>query len=141
MGVASNCSTRFDYKTDFHYLGEKELVDFLNEEIEVEKNSQKGKSIPTEIEGFKVTLDGADVELTKQTDKEKIKISFNINHTVDTDEDAHNVDEMDEKEMAEMKSTPNFEVDIIRGGKTLSFTCSFLKGVPAEEEYSKLRWN
>lgn len=139
MGVASNCSTRFHYKTDFDYLGEQELVDFLKEEIEVEKNSQKGKSIPTEIEGFKVTLDGADVELTKQTDKEKIKISFNINHTVDTDDDAQNVDEMDEKEMAEMKSTPNFEVDIIRGGKTLSFTCSFLKGVPAEGEYSKFR--
>lgn len=36
-----------------------------------------------------------------------------------------------------MKSTPNFEVDIVRGGKTLSFTCSFMKGAPEEGEYSK----
>lgn len=121
------------------FTGEQELVEFLNEEIAAEKNSQKGKTIPTDIDGFKVTLKGADVELTKQTDKEKIQISFNINHTVDTDDDAQNVDEIEEKPMAEMKSTPNFEVDITRGGKTLSFTCSFLKGIPAEEEYSKLQ--
>lgn len=36
-----------------------------------------------------------------------------------------------------MKSKPTFEVDIIRGGQTLSFTCSFLQGAPSEGEYSK----
>lgn len=112
-------------------------MEFLNEEIAAEKNSQKGKIIPTEIDGFKVALNGADVELTKQTDKEKIQISFNINHTVDTDDEGQNFDESDDKSIADMKSTPNFEVDITRAGKTLSFTCSFLKGAPAEEEYSK----
>lgn len=40
--------------------------------------------------------------------------------------------------MTEMKSKPNFEVDIVRGGTTLSFTCSFLQGPPAEGEYSKM---
>lgn len=121
-----------------HTKGEQELAEFLNEEIAAEKNSQKGKLIPTEIDGFKVTLNGADVELTKQTDKEKIQISFNINHTVDTDDDGDDFDatNANEKSMAEMKSTPNFEVDITRAGKTLSFTCSFLKGIPSEEEYN-----
>jgi len=119
-----------------HTKGENELVEFLKEEIEAEKSSQKGKIIPSEIDGFKITLNGADVELTKQTDKEKIQISFNINHTVDTDDVAQEFDEKDENPMAEMKSTPNFEVDIVRGGKTLSFTCSFLKGAPTEEEYN-----
>lgn len=120
-----------------HYLGEQELAEFLSEEIAAEKSSQKGKIIPSEIDGFKVTLNGADVELIKQTDKEKIQISFNINHTVDTDDDVEDFDETDEKSMIEMKSKPNFEVDIVRGGKTLSFTCSFLKGAPTEEEYSE----
>lgn len=115
-------------------LGETDLAAFLDEEIAAEKSIQKGKIIPAEIDGFKVTLNGADVELTKQTDQEKIQISFNINHTVDMDDGA---DETDEKAMVEMKSAPNFEVDIVRGGKTLSFTCSFLKGAPTEEEYSK----
>jgi len=131
--LACNCGCGSHH---IHTKGESELVEFLNEEIAAEKNSQKGKIIPTELDGFKITLNGADVELTKQTDKEKIQISFNINHTVDTDDDAQNFDETDDKSMAEMKSTPNFEVDIVRGGKTLSFTCSFLKGVPAEEEYT-----
>ncbi len=127
----------FFFSFSLFRLGEQELVEFLKEEIASEKSSQKGKIIPSEIDGFKVKLDGADVELTKQTEKEKIQISFNINHTVDTDDDAQNFEEVDEKAMAEMKSTPNFEVDIVRGGTTLSFTCSFLKGVPTEEEYSK----
>lgn len=119
-----------------HTKGEQQLIEFLKEEIAAEKNVQKGKAIPTEIDGFTVTLNGADVELTKQTDKEKIKISFNINHTVDTDDDAENFDDTDESAVAEMKSTPNFEVDIIKGGQTLSFTCSFLKGVASEGEYN-----
>jgi len=131
--VACNCGCG---SMHLHTKGELELVDFLNEEIAAEKTSQKGKTIPTEIDGFKVTLNGADVELNKQTENEKIKISFNINHTVDTDSDAENFDETDEKAMAEMKSTPNFEVDIVKGGKTLSFTCSFLKGTPDETEYN-----
>lgn len=34
---------------------------------------------------------------------------------------------MDKPDFAEMKSRPTFEVDIIRNGKTLSFTCSFMQ--------------
>ncbi|XP_037032975.1 complement component 1 Q subcomponent-binding protein, mitochondrial isoform X2 [Bradysia coprophila] len=116
-----------------HSTAEKDLVTFLNEEISAEKSTQK--PIPTEIDGFKISLNGSDVELTKQNDKEKIKVSFNINHTVDTSDEQYEENQSDEKTVADMKSTPNFEVDIIRGGKTLSFTCSFLKGVPQEEEY------
>lgn len=52
-------------------LGERELVEFLTEEIVAERKAQKIKTIPTDFEGFKVTLNGADVELVKQTDKEK----------------------------------------------------------------------
>ncbi|KAG4078467.1 hypothetical protein HA402_009179 [Bradysia odoriphaga] len=118
----------------FHHAeAEKDLVTFLNEEIITEKSNQK--PIPTEIHGFKISLNGSDVELIKQDDKETIKVSFNINHTVDTSGEHEFEDEPDIKTVTNMKSTPNFEVDIIRGGKTLSFTCSFLKGVPEDEEY------
>ncbi|KAJ6628237.1 Complement component 1 Q subcomponent-binding protein, mitochondrial [Pseudolycoriella hygida] len=119
---------------------EQELSAFLNEEIEAEKATQKSfQSLPTQIDGFKVALNGSDIELTKQTDNEKIQISFNINHTVDTDTDdvEQDINANNENAMAEMKSTPNFEVDIVRGGRTVSFTCSFLKG-PPEDEYSDL---
>lgn len=51
--------------------GEKELVEFLAEEIVAERKAQKVKSLPTDIDGFKVKLDGADVELIKDLGNEK----------------------------------------------------------------------
>lgn len=59
----------------FHFttfrLGEKELVEFLTEEILAEKKAQKVQTIPTELNGFKVKLDAAEVELVKQNGSEK----------------------------------------------------------------------
>ena len=46
---------------------------------------------------------------------------MNVNHTVDSAEPDDG-----SEEAPEMKSRPNFEVDIVKtGGKTLSFSCSF----------------
>ena len=46
---------------------------------------------------------------------------MNVNHTVDSAEPDDG-----SEEAPEMKSKPNFEVDIVKtGGKTLSFSCSF----------------
>ncbi|XP_015599962.1 complement component 1 Q subcomponent-binding protein, mitochondrial [Cephus cinctus] len=108
-----------------HTKAEKDLVEFLAEEIVAEKKAQKLRTIPTEVDGFKVSLDGAEVTLTKQQDGETIKINFNVNHTVDTDAEPE-IDPNDDKpDIGDMKSKPNFEVDIIRGKQTLGFTCSF----------------
>lgn len=52
-------------------LGEKELIEFLTEEILAERKAQKIKTIPSKIDAFDVKLDGADVELVKKTDKEE----------------------------------------------------------------------
>ena len=52
-------------------LGERELVEFLAEEIVAERKAQKVKSLPSDLEGFKVKSNGADVELVKESDKEK----------------------------------------------------------------------
>lgn len=51
------------------YTGERELVEFLNDEIAAEK--QAIQKVSTELDGFKVTFDGANVELSKQIEKEK----------------------------------------------------------------------
>jgi complement component 1 Q subcomponent-binding protein, mitochondrial len=51
--------------------GERELVDFLAEEITAERKAQKSKTIPSDIDGFKVKLDGAEVELIKDMGNEK----------------------------------------------------------------------
>lgn len=56
------------YKANWKKLSvsaEQELVEFLSEEIAAEQKLQKIKTIPTEVEGFKVKLEGAEVSLTK----------------------------------------------------------------------------
>ncbi|XP_033324079.2 complement C1q binding protein P32 [Megalopta genalis] len=108
-----------------HTKAEKELVEFLAEEIVAEKKAQKLKTIPTELDGFKVSLDGADVTLVKKQDDERIQITFNINHTVDTETEPEIDINSNNADVSEMKSKPNFEVDIKRDGITLGFTCSF----------------
>lgn len=114
------------------------MVEFLTEEILAEKKAQKVATIPTELDGFKVKLDHAEVELVKQSAGEKIVVKFNVNHTVDAEESPEIEQSADEKsELGEMKSKPTFEVDVVRGKTTLSFTCSFLQGQATEGEYGK----
>lgn len=66
-----------------------------------------------------------------------IVINFNVNHTVDTEEEPEIDPSADKPDLGEMRSKPQFEVDIVKGNTTLSFTCSFLQGTPQEGEYSK----
>lgn len=53
------------------FSGERELVEFLTEEILAERKAQKIKTVATTLEGYAVKLNGAEMELTKQLDKEK----------------------------------------------------------------------
>lgn len=117
------------------FLGEKELVEFLTEEIVAERKTQKSSSLPTEVGGFKVKLNGADVELIKENDKEVITVSFNVNHTVDSEEVEPETNAQQNEKFGEMKSKPTFEVDVKKGNRTLSFTCSFLTGEAQDGEY------
>lgn len=50
----------------FLLLAEQELVEFLAEEIVAEKKAQKLKMIPTTLDGFSVSLNGAEVSLEKK---------------------------------------------------------------------------
>ena len=55
---------------NFILLGERELVEFLSDEIAAECKAQKMKNIPSKLDGFDVTLDGAEVTLTKKSGNE-----------------------------------------------------------------------
>lgn len=50
--------------------GEKALVDFLEEEIESEKGTLAGH-LPSQLDGFQIKFDAAEVELTKSIPNEK----------------------------------------------------------------------
>uniref|UniRef100_D3TLR5 Mitochondrial complement component 1Q subcomponent-binding protein n=1 Tax=Glossina morsitans morsitans TaxID=37546 RepID=D3TLR5_GLOMM len=119
-----------------HTKAERELVEFLTEEILAERKAQKIKTTANQLEGFSITYDGAEVELSKKAEKEKIIINFNVNHTVDTEEEPEVDPTADKAEVGEMRSKPRFEVDIIKGDTTLSFTCSYLMDPPQEGEYN-----
>lgn len=70
----------------------------------------------------------------------RIKINFNINHTVDADSEPDLEPSDDKVDMGEMKSKPNFAIDIIRRNQTLGFSCSFNNepgASGAEDSYSK----
>lgn len=51
-------------------LAERELVEFLTEEILSERKAQKAKTLPTQLDGFQAQLNGAEVTLSKQQDNE-----------------------------------------------------------------------
>lgn len=108
-------------------------MEFLTEEILSERKAQKSKTLPTELDGFKVQLNGAEVTLTKQVESETVRIIFNVNHSVDNDVDP----EMDKSELGELKSKPAFNVQIISGKTTLSLHCLFVDPEEQEEEGCK----
>jgi len=68
-------------------------------------------------------------------------ITLNVNHTVDADFNEEASPKTD-KEPPEMRSRPNFEVDIVKGGQTIKFSCSYLQEPTPEElqqdEYRKI---
>lgn len=120
--------------------GDQELAEFLQEEIEAEKKARKTQQLP-KIEGFDVKLDGAEVTLTRKFNNETVTVHLNVNHSVDA-EDADEFSTSQEKapEPGEMKSKPNFNVEIEQNGKKLFFSCTFNEG-PAAEEQSQDTYN
>ncbi|CAB0004879.1 unnamed protein product [Nesidiocoris tenuis] len=124
----------------FHTQGEKELADFLTEEIAAEKKLQTVKNIPTELDGFKVNLDHAEVSLVKKSGDETVEVNFNINHSVDADVEPEINPTADKPELGAMKSRPVFEVEIKKGAQTLGFTCTIVSpsSESSENEYNDL---
>lgn len=69
-----------------------------------------------------------------------MKITFNINHTVDSEPEPDADMTADNPDIGDMKSKPSFTVDVVRGNQTLGFTCSFNNepgASGANESYSK----
>ncbi|GAB6028620.1 hypothetical protein CHUAL_004457 [Chamberlinius hualienensis] len=118
-----------------HTKGDKELVEFLTEEISAETKAQKSSKLP-KIEGFDVSTDKATINLTRKFNNENVKVTLNVNHTVDADVDDADVSPSQEKvpDGSEMKSKPNFTVSVEKEGKFLEFGCSIIQqGFEPEE--------
>jgi len=104
----------------FASKNDQDIGEFLGDEIAAEKGNLRKLDLPGS--GFDVKTEGAEVTFTKTSGNEKIVVSMNVNHTVDSAEPDDG-----SEEAPEMKSRPNFEVDIVKStGKSLSFSCSFV---------------
>jgi len=119
---------------------EKTLVDFLKDEIEAEKKLGKQQLAGAQqpgIPGFKVEADQREVKLTKQHGSEKVTVTFDVNHTVDSDAASETepgkAAEQAQEPPAAMVSKPNFTVEVEKGGQKLVFECAFIEPDYAEE--------
>jgi len=117
-------------------VGDKELVDFLNEEIEAEKKLQKPLPGASALGGFTVDPKGSQLTFSKKHNNETITVLLNVNHSVNTDEP--DIDpKMDQPEV-EMKSKPTFDVEISKGGKKFCFTCSYFTAESQPEDSEEM---
>ena len=115
----------------------KDLTQFLEKEIQLEKSAQQHPSALPKIEGFEAQTKGPEVTLTRRKGNEQITVTFNVANSVNTSDSDQDADfegagqqKQEGKEGSEasgqLKSRPTFTVDINRGGQTLSFSCSYL---------------
>lgn len=68
----------------------------------------------------------------------RIKIRFNVNHTVDTDHEPELHPNMDKPDIGELKSKPAFKIDLIRDDTTVCLLCSFIGPNEQEEGYNDI---
>ncbi|XP_063969199.1 complement component 1 Q subcomponent-binding protein, mitochondrial-like [Lytechinus pictus] len=102
-----------------HTEADSDLVKFLKEEIEVEQGSLT--DVP-KIPGFEVTVDDAEITLTRNIEGERITVRLNINHSVEMEEG----DEQGQDVAPEMRSYPDFNVEVSKGGpNSLRISCAF----------------
>uniref|UniRef100_A0AC34QKF1 Uncharacterized protein n=1 Tax=Panagrolaimus sp. JU765 TaxID=591449 RepID=A0AC34QKF1_9BILA len=97
----------------------QELASALQNEIEAEKRLEAdnlGGSAAPSVAGFKLETKDAEVRLTKTYGNENILVVFNVNHSVDIDEDTDN------PEAAPLPvALPPFSIEITKGNERLCF--------------------
>jgi complement component 1 Q subcomponent-binding protein len=103
---------------------DKQLSEFLESEIELEKKSQK-KALPS-IADWTINADGSNITLKKKYFNEEITVKANINHSVDAEGSDPEIDPNSEEMGGEMVSKPDFAVEIKRGNTILGINCSFI---------------
>nr|CAG4649559.1 EOG090X0APE [Scapholeberis mucronata]SVE93787.1 EOG090X0APE [Scapholeberis mucronata] len=110
-----------------HTRGDKELIEFLSEEIAAEKKSSKSKVL-NNLDGFDVKHNGSEIILSKKFNDEQIEITVNVNHSVDAELNEGEINpKADSPPASEMKSRPHFEVKLIKGSQVTRFACSYIQ--------------
>jgi len=121
----------------FHTEGDRELVQFLDEEIKLEKGADKNPGQAPKFKGFDVSVDAAEVTISKKSDGETLTIEWNVTDTVADDEPDYDEPEKAEEEDQPIVSKPMFRIYINKGSeKSVALQCGFPQDVlpPPEGE-------
>jgi len=111
-------------------LNKREIIRQLRDEIRLETESQKVKTGLPSVPGFDIAIDGSLLILTKDGDRENVKVSVDVINSLGR-EDSINEDGEVEDEEAEplFVARPHFQVDFQRDEMTLVFRCSYVEEV------------
>jgi len=119
---------RIRFQRSVHTSGDEELVEFLQEEIRVEEDHLP--TMPKNIQGYEMHMEGTVVRLTRQVNGENVLIKFDINNNInapiplDMDDDA-DVDAEEGEGEQNLISYPELSVSITKpSGSTLILTCT-----------------
>ncbi|KFM78219.1 Complement component 1 Q subcomponent-binding protein, mitochondrial, partial [Stegodyphus mimosarum] len=116
-----------------HTKGDQELAAFLADEIENENKARVSPDLP-KLEGFEYSLSEADVTLTKKFGNEIITVKANVNDPFESEpDDVMDPNETQEPQEQRLQAKPQFTVEVKKGNKTLSFTCSYSEVDPNAE--------
>lgn len=132
--LSNNCNCA----CSLHTKGDQELAAFLAEEIENETKSRSHSDLP-KFQDFEYELNGADVTLRRRIENEMITIKINVNNSVDAEDTVMDPNDSKEPQEAEMKSKPEFTIEIKKGTKILSFLCTYTQEMPDDvstQEYN-----
>lgn len=128
LRMLSNSAPRFS---------QAQLVSALQNEIEAEKKLEEdnfgGASSP-QFNGFHIVTKDAEVRLTKKHGNEEILVVFNVNHSVDVEEDYDNEDQAPVP-----VALPPFSIEITKGGQRLCFHMDLVESGEGEESQYDFR--
>nr|CAG4646462.1 EOG090X0APE [Macrothrix elegans] len=110
-----------------HTRGDKELIEFLTEEIAAEKKGSKTKPL-SNLDGFDIKQNGAEIVLSKKFNDEQVEVTLNVNHSVDADINEGEINpKADNPPQPEMRSKPQFAVKLVKGNQVTRFACSYIE--------------
>lgn len=102
------------------------MSEFLNDEIKLEKDAEKGTKQIYTIKDFEIISNGADVTIKRSKDGENLTIKWNVNNTVDDEYPADFDESKPQEPESAMVSKPSFTIFFNKGGdKTLALQCDF----------------
>jgi len=127
-----NCPTFTTSSLSANYenpLNKREIIRHLRDEIRLETESQHVKTGLPSVPGFDIAIDGSLLILTKDCDRENVKVSVDVINSLGREDSFNEEGEMDDDSEPIFVARPHFQIDLQRDELTLVFRCSFVENI------------